>query len=301
MTTALGCRPKFYAITHDILGDPFWEVFRRGLIDAAARYDVDVEHLRPGKFSPELQAGLIAGAVQARPDGLISTVPDVAAVDAPLRAAAAAKIPLICINAADPRPAAERIPYLFYVGGDDRRAGRMAAAYLFDHTGSRAALCVDHYMHEHICHNERWHGFAEVCRERGRSVERLRIPGEDKARSVEAVADFLARHPDVDAILTLGPPGAIAVLAAQEKRAGQGRRHHLTFDVSPLQIDGIRSGKIVATIDSQQYLQGYLSVAALWLHVVQGFTLTSDIFTGPAIVDANTVDAAEGGMLRGIR
>ena len=111
--THAGKRPKFCAITHDILGDPFWEVFRRGLLDAAARYDVDVEHLRPGKFSPELQAGLIAGAVQARPDGLISTVPDVAAVDAPLRAAAAAKIPLICINAADPRPAAERIPYLF--------------------------------------------------------------------------------------------------------------------------------------------------------------------------------------------
>jgi simple sugar transport system substrate-binding protein len=294
-------RPKFYAITHDILGDPFWEVFRRGLLDAAARYDVDVEHLRPGKFSPALQAGLIEGAVQARPDGLIATIPDVAAVDAPLRAAAAAKIPLICINAADPRPAPERIPYLFYIGGDDRRAGRMAAQYLFDRTGSRAALCVDHYMYEHICHNDRWHGFAEAFHERGRRVERLRVPGENEQECIDAIADFLAHDPDIDAVLTLGPPGAIAVLGAERRLADGGRRDHLTFDVSPLQIEGIRSGNIVATIDSQQFLQGYLSVASLWLHVVQGFTLTSDIFTGPTIVDAANVDAAEEGMRRGIR
>jgi hypothetical protein len=31
---------KFYVVTHDILGDVFWEVFRTGLRDAAARYDV---------------------------------------------------------------------------------------------------------------------------------------------------------------------------------------------------------------------------------------------------------------------
>ena len=60
-------RLKFYAVTHDILGDVFWEVFRRGLFDGAARYDVEVEHLRPGKFSPEIQARLIGEAVAARP------------------------------------------------------------------------------------------------------------------------------------------------------------------------------------------------------------------------------------------
>ena len=58
-------RLKFIAVTHDILGDVFWEVFRRGLFDAAQRYGVEVEHLRPGRFSPEIQATLI-GARAAR-------------------------------------------------------------------------------------------------------------------------------------------------------------------------------------------------------------------------------------------
>src|SRR5258708_20359056 len=74
---------RFHAVTHDILGDVFWEVFRRGLFDAAQRYQVAVEHLRPGRFSPEIQAGLIGDAVTAAPDGLISTLPHVPPVHPP--------------------------------------------------------------------------------------------------------------------------------------------------------------------------------------------------------------------------
>ena len=290
---AAGKRLKFYAVTHDILGDVFWEVFRKGLIDAAERYDVDVEHLRPGKFSPEIQAGLIEGATHARPDGIISTVPDVAAVDAPLRKAVAAGIPVICINAKDPRSASERIPYLFYIGGDDGHAGALAADYLIDKAGSHAAMCVDHYLYEHICHNDRWFGFKKAFEARGRRAERLRVPGQDMPASIESVAKFMTENPEVDSVLTLGPPGAEAAIGALDKVAKGRTWKHLTFDVAQLQIDGIRSGKVLATIDSQQYLQGYLSVECMWLHVAQGFTLAGDIFTGPAIVDLSNLDAAE--------
>ena len=150
---------KFYAVTHDILGDVFWEVFRRGLLDAAERFDVDVEHLRPGKFSPEIQAGLIDGAMHARPDGIISTIPNVSVVEPPLRAAVAAGIPVICVNAKDDRPVGERIPYLFYIGGDDTNAGELAGRYMLEHVAPKRAMCVDHYLFEHICHSERWTGF----------------------------------------------------------------------------------------------------------------------------------------------
>ena len=111
----------------------------------------------------------------------------------------------------------------------------------------------------------------------------------------------MTSHPDTSAVLTLGPPGAQAVLDA-EKLVTPGRTwKHLTFDVAPLQVDGIRSGRIMATIDSQQYLQGYLSVMHMWLHKTQGFTMAADIYTGPAIVDASNVDEAEAGVGRGVR
>lgn len=294
-------RLKFYAITHDILGDVFWEVFRKGLMDAAERYDVDVEHLRPGKFSPEIQAGLIEGAMHAAPQGIISTIPKVEAVESPLRAAIDKGIPVIAVNARDSRPPGQRIPYLFYIGGDDAIAGRMAGDYLIDKVAPKRAMCVDHYMHEHICHSDRYHGFEEAFRSAGLEAERLRVPGGDADACAREVADYMSRNNDVEAVLTLGPPGAQAVLDAMEQFAPERRCAHMTFDVAQLQIDGIRSGRILATIDSQQYLQGYLAVEHMWLHVTQGFTIAGDIFTGPAIIDASNVDAAAEGVRRGTR
>lgn len=292
---------KFYAVTHDILGDVFWEVFRRGLLDAAARFDVDVEHLRPGKFSPEIQAGLIDGARHARPDGIISTVPDVVAVEGALKAAIADGIPVICVNAKDGRPQGERIPYLFYIGGDDFNAGALAGRYLLEHVKPRAAMCVDHYLYEHICHSDRWHGFKSVFDKAGVPAERLRVPGGKPEDCAEAVAKYRESHSDADAVLTLGPPGAQAVLDA-EALVGPGRSwKHLTFDVAQLQLDGIRSGRIMATIDSQQYLQGFLAVQHMWMHKTQGFTLAADIYTGPAIVDLSNIDEAEQGVKAGTR
>lgn len=294
-------RLKFYALTHDILGDVFWEVFRKGLQDAAARYDVDVEHLRPGKFSPEIQAGLIEGAVHAEPDGIISTIPNVDAVEPALRRAVANGIPVIAINAADPRPKSERIPYLFYIGGDDTNAGRLAGEHLIDAVKVTRGLCVDHYLHDHICHSDRYRGFAAALNDANIPVERLRVPGGDEDKCLELVSRHLEANPDIDVILTLGPPGAEAVLGAVRALTGQSRPKHMTFDVAQPQIDGIRAGEILATIDCQQYLQGYLSVQTMWLHIAQGFTMADDIYTGPTIVNAANVDVAEEGVRRGIR
>jgi simple sugar transport system substrate-binding protein len=294
-------RLKLYAVTHDILGDVFWDVFRRGLLDAAARYDVDVEHLRPGRFSPEIQAGMIDAAVAARPDGIIATVPDVGAVDGPLRRAVACGIPVICVNAEDPRAASERIPYLFYIGGDDGNAGELAGRYLIEKSGGQPAVCVDHYMFDHICHNDRWFGFKRAYDAAGVPAERLRVDGSDMPAATEAVAAYFDAHPETVGALTLGPPGAEMVLAAEARLPREKALKHLTFDVAALQLDGIRSGRILATIDSQQYLQGYLAVEWMWLHVTKGFTPASDIHTGPAIVDLSNLEEAASGVWAGFR
>ena len=292
---------KLYAITHDILGDVFWEVFRKGLMEAASRYNIDVEHLRPGKFSPEIQASLIEAATAAKPDGLISTIPDVAAVESPLRSAIKQGIPVICVNAKDDRPEGERIPYLFYIGGSDKEAGELAAHYLSESFALKSAVCVDHYLHEHICHNDRWTGFRSILEQRNIDVQRLRIPGEDLSGSAQKIAAFVDEHPDIDAILTLGPPGAEAVLRAADLVRPAELTRHLTFDVAPLQLEAIRNGTILATIDSQQYLQGYLSVEWMWLYLNCGFTLSKDIYTGPVIVDWTNVESAADGVARGFR
>jgi simple sugar transport system substrate-binding protein len=119
--------------------------------------------------------------------------------------------------------------------------------------------------------------------------------------SAKEVAAFLQEHPEVNAILTLGPPGAQALLEAMAPTHQTEAPKHLTFDVAPLQLEAIQAGRILATIDSQQYLQGYLSVQWLWFYLNCGFKLSKDIYTGPVIVDAANVTLAADGVARGFR
>ncbi|GAG58189.1 unnamed protein product, partial [marine sediment metagenome] len=50
---------------------------------------------------------MLNSAIATKPDGIAVTITDPAALDAPLRKAIAAGIPVIAINVPDPRPEAE--------------------------------------------------------------------------------------------------------------------------------------------------------------------------------------------------
>jgi simple sugar transport system substrate-binding protein len=75
----------------------------------------------------------------------------------------------------------------------------------------------------------------------------------------------------------------------------------MTFDLAETQLRAIREGKILGTIDCQQYLQGFLGMAFLWLHIRYGFRLASDILTGPAVVDSSNLTVAAEGVRLGVR
>ncbi len=294
--------PRLWSVTHDILGDPFWAVYRRGLADAAARYGCTVHHRAPARFSPPEMAELLRETVAERPAGLLSTIPDAEAVEGPLREAVALGIPVIAVNAADPRPPAERIPYLFYIGAEDVAGGEAVAARLL--AGGelpRRALCVDHYLVDNACHLARCSGFSNALRAAGATVEKLRVPGDDPAAMVAAIAARVEELPDLDAVCTLGPPGCEATIAALEQAGRLAAVRHASFDLAPAQLDAIAAGRLEFTVDSQQYLQGYLGVASLALFVRDGLRPAGDVSTGPVIVDRENMETARAGVAAGLR
>ena len=294
--------PLLCSVTHDILGDPFWAVYRRGLADAAERYGCRVHHQAPARFSPPEMAELLREAIAERPAGLLSTVPDAAAVEAPLREAVELGIPLIAVNAADPRPPAERIPYLFYIGAEDVAGGEAVAARLLETGGvPRRALCVDHYLVDNACHNARCSGFGGSLRAAGATVEKLRVPGDDPAAMVAAIAEHVESHPDLGCVCTLGPPGCEATIAALEQSGRLEAVRHASFDLAPAQLAAIAAGRLSFTVDSQQYLQGYLGVASLALFARHGLRPAGDLRTGPVIVDSENIETARTGVEAGLR
>jgi len=278
---------SFYVVEHGSSGDPYWEVVKKGAEDAAALYGVDLTWLNPEQFSIQDVVDLLNSAIAAQPDGMLATIIDPAAVDPPLREAIEAGIPVIAIDIPDTREFPEKIPYLFYIGPDDYIGGRRAAERMLEEGPIERAACAIHEQGS-IGLELRCQGFTDVIEAAGGTVDKLDI-GQDPTEVQQVEQGYFTANPDATAILTLGPVGAIPTIQFLEDQGLTGTIVHGSFDLDPTTNQSIEDGSTLFTIDGQPYLLGYQGIVFLYLQARYGFTLGSDMVTGPAIVDASNV------------
>jgi simple sugar transport system substrate-binding protein len=279
---------EFYVVEHGSSGDPYWEIVKKGAEDAARLYGVKMTWLNPEQFSIQKLVDLMNSAVAANPDGILATITDPEAVAPPLTQAIQSGIPVIAIDTADPRPFPERIPYLFYIGSDEYQAGRRAAERFLQEGPVPRAVCASHEQ-GNIALELRCKGYREVIEANGGVVDNLDI-GQDPSQIQQQIQSYLQAHPDTKAVLTLGPIGAIPTIQLIEQQGLAGKVLHGTFDLDPTTNQSILDGSTLFTIDAQPYLIGYQGIVMLYLYNRYGFTVGSDLLTGPAIVDKSNVE-----------
>ncbi|MDQ3767643.1 MAG: sugar ABC transporter substrate-binding protein [Actinomycetota bacterium] len=289
----------FYSVTHGPPGDPFWAVYRQGIEDAAEQFGVTVEDLAPEQFSVEEVVNQLDSAIAAEPDGLIVTITDARALEGPLRRAIDQGIPVIAINVPDFRPEGERIPYLFYVGGDEELGGRVTAERLLEERTPKRAVCAIHDV-GHVGLEARCKGFTDVMKQQGVEVDKLPI-GEDPTQASEQLGNYFESQPDTDALFTLGPVGMTPAIKVLNDEGLADKVIHATFDFTSEGVEAIQDGNIISTVDQQQYLQGYLPVMYLKEYVLHSFLPADDVLTGPYIVDDSNVEEVEATVEQGLR
>jgi simple sugar transport system substrate-binding protein len=288
-------RARLLIVTHDLLGDPFWAIFLRGVAEGAKDAGCRTDHYRPEAFTPSKMLAVVQRALARHPDGLITTLPDPEALDQVLRAAIEDGLPVIVLNTLDRRPVQARLPALCSIGADDLEGGRRAAERILQSGSSRVALCVDHYTKRNACHEQRAAGFARRMAEAGAAIDELAVDGGAPHLAVQVVAQRLAGTQwPVDAVVSLGPPGWAVVNAALIATRLIGEIRHVSFDVTEDILDSIGDGGTLATVDCQQFLQGYLGVVLMHAYLRHGVSPCGEIITGPRIVDLATLpDARE--------
>ncbi len=107
--------------------------------------------------------------------------------------------------------------------------------------------------------------------------------------------------PTIDAVFATGPVVAHDAAAAVKEL---GRTVTVGgVDLSSDLLDDIAAGDVAFTIDQQQYLQGYVSVVALYLNVTNQNTLGGGlpINTGPGFVTKDNADAVKALVAAGTR
>jgi simple sugar transport system substrate-binding protein len=269
-------------VTHQVPGDTFWDLVRRGAEAAAAKDNIDLQYSHDPDAAD--QASLVRAAINDKVAGIAVTlaVPEVMAPA--VQAAGGADIPVVAVNSGIAHWKAMGV--LEYFGQDEMIAGQ-AAGERFTHEGARNTVCV---IHEpgHVGLEARCAGVAQGFKGQ---TQTLYVDGVDRSTVKRAVMEKLHQDFSIDRVLTLGAPMALAALEAVGEANSYARV--ATFDTNAGVVEAIKNGMIEWAIDQQPFLQGYLAVDSLWLYLTNKNVIGggAPTLTGPSFVDESNIDS----------
>lgn len=278
----------FYYVPHAGAGDPFWAVQKLGWETACKQLGVKGIFAAPVKFSIEQQVNMLMSAINAKPDGIATTISSDTAFDEPLRKAKELGIPVIAVNIEDYEP--PYVPYLAYIGQDEFIVGEVLAnRVLKDFTPKRAVIGI--HQPGLTCLELRAEGIIKVLEAKGIPVEKVDITPEP-TQAIEILRAYLKKHPDTDVIFTLGPLGAHPAIDLVIEEGLAGKVKVATCDVTDKILEAIKNDIMVCAIAQQPFMQGYLAAVWLYLHVQYGFVPPKKMPTGPTVIDKTNLDVA---------
>lgn len=282
---------RYVVITHSEGTDPFWPVVEKGAKDAGAAIGVDIDYQFDPTGDMAGMARLIEEAAATQPDGIITSLPDAAALGDAIRAAVDAGVPVVTMNSG--LESSKDVGALMHVGQPESFAG-YAAGQRAKAEGVTKGLCLNQESYNNAL-VDRCSGYFDAMSADLNQLDVSNDPAEIKTRTVAA----LQADPEVDGLLAAGSHVCEAAYAAVEEVGAD--VHLACFDMSPGVINLIKEGKVAFTIDQQQYLQGFMPVIVLHLYNnYAGMLPGADIPSGPGFVDASNAESveAEAGVYR---
>ena len=287
--------------------DPFWSKVKRGADDAAKVVKADggsVTWLGPKNYDnlgPDA-AKLVQTALSQGADGIVGAdwVPE--AQDAAFKQVTSKKTPLVIYNAGGIE-AAKNVGALNYFGSDELTAGK-AGGEFFGTDGETNVLCVN-TLPGAANTEARCKGISDGIAAKGGKSKQLPLPASkfgDPTAVAQAIKAALLKDDSIDGVVTISTGDANAAASAIQQGGLADKVKLGTFDMDDTQLDRIKKGEQLFSIDQQPYLQGYLAVSALYGYIKWGLELPQKpILTGPAIISEANVETAIAGSAAGVR
>lgn len=282
-------KPKITMIVYTGPGLPFFNPVLQGAKDAAAEQGVDLD-IQYGNNDQVTENNLIQTAMANKVAGIALSIWDDKAFHKNICAAVAAGIPVVAFNVDNSKGAAASCRQA-YIGQDFVDAGYVVGKRLIQtaHLGKGDLVFTPVEFPDAVYATLRHQGVQKALDEVGAKSEIVGTTG-DPSGARTAMVQYLIGHPDTKAILALGLEPLIEALPALKEAkmdlpvAG--------FDLSSEVLDGIKGGKIIATVDQQPYSQGFYAVTELALEVKYGL-YPADVKTGGSgLVDKTNYEAA---------
>src|SRR3981081_4126957 len=202
-------RATIAMITHEVPGDSFWDLIRKGAETAAKKDNIELRYSN----DPEApnQANLVQTAVDSGVKGIAVTLAKPDAMRAAVQAAEAKGIPVVAFNSGLKEWQAMGVKE--YFGQDEYIAGQAAGDRLTK-DGVKKTLCVIQEQ-GHVGLESRCAGVKNTFP----AVENLNVNGKDMPSVESTITAKLQQDPSIDSVLTLGAPFALTAVQSV-KNAG---------------------------------------------------------------------------------
>lgn len=276
-------------ITHAQAGDSFWDVVKGGAERAGE--DLGVELNYQSDPDPGAQSTLIDTAVADQTDGLVISMANPDGLEASIKAAVAAGVPVITINSGIDDW--QDFGAITHVGQSETIAGETAGEQL-NEAGVTNVVCVIQEA-GNVALEERCRAAASTF---SGDMENLQTDNNDLAGSQSTIEAKL-QDGSVDGVLTLGGDMAGAAVKAVEATGSSALIG--TFDLNATVAQDVLDGKLLFAVDQQPYVQGYLGVTGIYLKLINGNDIGGGqpVYSGPAVITKDNAEAvlafAEGG------
>jgi simple sugar transport system substrate-binding protein len=279
---------RFVFVSHAPDSDSWWNTIKNALNVAAEQMDVTVEYRNPPTGDIADMARIIEQASASSPNGIITSIADINALEGPISDAVAKGIPVITVNSGTVEQS-KQLGAMLHIGQPEYDAGKGAGERAKE-AGVTKFVCVNHYI-TNPASVERCQGFADAL---GVELGNQMIDsGIDPAEVKNKVLAHLRANADTNGILTLGPNSAEPTLAALQENGMAGEVFFATFDLSQGISEGIKADVIDFAIDQQPYLQGYLPIVLLTNYARYGVIPPNSINSGPGYITKDNIEQVE--------
>lgn len=185
------------------------------------------------------------------------------------------------------QPTDPRVLNLAYVGQDEHLAAmELTQNFIKTLKPNSTVLLIDPFPQVYVL-QLRVDGAAAVLKANNIPYETLNLDGTgDEGKYLSIVGPYLQAHPEINAIIGLGNPGA-------NPAANYVQAHNLGFPIATIDTGAetanyIQQGVITLAINQQPYLQGYYTVEELALWTKFGLR-PANIDTGTLFVDKSNI------------
>ena len=277
---------------------PYWQEAAAGLEDSAKQLGVKAELTGPTNYSPNDELTAFQQAAAQKPSGIMvsASTPDI--FKAPINAAIAEGIPVICVDA--DVPASNRI---LFVGTDNFRGGQESGKRMADLLAGKGKVVIITIPGQFNL-DERVRGVTDALKKYpGIKIMKTVDDKGDSTKAYDAVSPLLQGKDKPDGIIGLEASGGEGAADALHRVDLDGKIPIVAFDKDPETLDWIQRGAITATVVQKPYVMAYYGLKFLDdLHhnAVHDFKdwrtapaspLPAWVDTGTAVVDKNNLAA----------